>query len=151
MNDQPLPADHGFPVRAVVPGVVGARNVKWVSKIVLHPEESPSHWQQRDYRGFPPNIDWDNVQWESMPSIQELPVVSAISRAEYDPNSQTIYTKVQRNRKTLCFSFFTFFFSGLCLVRRRTSCHSCRSYHGRWHDMDAGHFASSPNQPRPWP
>ena len=35
MNGQPLPRDHGFPLRVIVPGVVGARNVKWVQKIVL--------------------------------------------------------------------------------------------------------------------
>jgi sulfite oxidase len=35
MNGQVLPRDHGFPLRVVVPGVVGARNVKWVQKIVL--------------------------------------------------------------------------------------------------------------------
>ncbi len=31
MNGAPLPADHGFPVRVVVPGVAGCRSVKWVS------------------------------------------------------------------------------------------------------------------------
>lgn len=33
MNGEPIPRDHGFPVRAVVPGVVGARNVKWLDKV----------------------------------------------------------------------------------------------------------------------
>jgi len=28
MNGTDIPADHGYPVRAVVPGVVGARSVK---------------------------------------------------------------------------------------------------------------------------
>lgn len=32
MNGKPISRDHGFPVRAVVPGVVGARNVKWLGK-----------------------------------------------------------------------------------------------------------------------
>lgn len=30
MNGQPIPRDHGFPIRVIVPGVVGARNVKWL-------------------------------------------------------------------------------------------------------------------------
>ncbi len=33
MNGEPIPRDHGFPVRAIVPGVVGARNVKWLGKV----------------------------------------------------------------------------------------------------------------------
>lgn len=35
MNGEPIPRDHGFPVRVVVPGVVGARNVKWLDKVRL--------------------------------------------------------------------------------------------------------------------
>lgn len=33
MNGEPIPRDHGYPIRAVVPGVVGARNVKWLAKV----------------------------------------------------------------------------------------------------------------------
>lgn len=50
MNGEPIPRDHGFPLRAIVPGNVGARNVKWVTKIKTAEEESPSHWQKKDYR-----------------------------------------------------------------------------------------------------
>ncbi len=32
MNGEPLPREHGFPVRVVVPGHVGIRNVKWVER-----------------------------------------------------------------------------------------------------------------------
>lgn len=78
MNDQPIPRDHGYPVRAVVPGVVGARNVKWLSKVVASKTESTSHWQQNDYKGFCPSVDWDTVNFSTSPAIQDLPVTSAI-------------------------------------------------------------------------
>ncbi|XP_063071650.1 sulfite oxidase, mitochondrial [Engraulis encrasicolus] len=79
MNGEDLPPDHGYPVRAVVPGTVGARNVKWLGKIVVSEEESKSHWQQNDYKGFSPSTDWDTVDFKSAPAIQELPIQSAIT------------------------------------------------------------------------
>lgn len=33
MNGVPIPRDHGFPIRVIIPGVVGARNVKWLGKV----------------------------------------------------------------------------------------------------------------------
>ncbi|XP_018580721.2 sulfite oxidase, mitochondrial isoform X2 [Scleropages formosus] len=80
MNGEELPRDHGYPVRVVVPGTVGARNVKWLAKIVVSEEESSSHWQQNDYKGFSPGTDWDTVDYKSAPAIQELPVQSAITQ-----------------------------------------------------------------------
>ncbi|XP_075055653.1 sulfite oxidase, mitochondrial [Mixophyes fleayi] len=79
MNGEALPRDHGFPLRTVVPGVVGARNVKWLGRIVVSAEESASHWQQNDYKGFSPSVDWDTVDFSSSPAIQDLPVQSAIT------------------------------------------------------------------------
>lgn len=79
MNGEVLPADHGFPIRVIVPGTVGARNVKWLGKIVVSAVESSSHWQQNDYKGFSPSTDWDTVDYKSAPAIQELPVQSAIT------------------------------------------------------------------------
>ena len=35
MNDEDLPRDHGYPIRVVATGIVGARNVKWLRRIVL--------------------------------------------------------------------------------------------------------------------
>ena len=39
MNGVPLPPDHGFPVRAVVPGWVGSSSVKWVGRIEVATEK----------------------------------------------------------------------------------------------------------------
>uniref|UniRef100_A0AAF5CXV5 sulfite oxidase n=2 Tax=Strongyloides stercoralis TaxID=6248 RepID=A0AAF5CXV5_STRER len=79
MNDEPIPPDHGYPLRAIVPGNVGARQVKWLKKIVLSKEESPSHWQQKDYRAFSPSVKiGDQPNFQSVPAIQEYPIQSAI-------------------------------------------------------------------------
>jgi len=82
MNGETLPRDHGFPIRAVVPGSVGARNVKWLGQMVVSSEESTGHWQANDYKGFSPSVDWHNVDFTKSPAIQELPVQSAICEPE---------------------------------------------------------------------
>jgi len=46
MNGEPLPAAHGFPLRVIVPGHVGVRNVKWINKISLSKEEATGPWQR---------------------------------------------------------------------------------------------------------
>nr|XP_016931800.1 sulfite oxidase, mitochondrial [Drosophila suzukii] len=78
MNDEPLSRDHGFPIRVIVPGTVGARNVKWLTRIVVADRESDSHWQQNDYKGFSPSTDWDTVDFSKSDAIQAMPVTSAI-------------------------------------------------------------------------
>ena len=78
MNGEPLTRDHGFPLRVITPGIVGARSVKYVGKIYASGEESPSHWQQKDYKSFQPGTDWNNVDWKSANAIQDMPVTSAI-------------------------------------------------------------------------
>eukprot|EP00099_Drosophila_melanogaster_P017363 NP_573331.1 uncharacterized protein Dmel_CG7280 [Drosophila melanogaster] len=78
MNDEPLSRDHGFPIRVIVPGTVGARNVKWLTRIVVADKESDSHWQQNDYKGFSPSTDWDTVDFSKSDAIQAMPVTSAI-------------------------------------------------------------------------
>lgn len=78
MNGEEIPRDHGYPVRAVVPGTVGARNVKWLTRVAASEKEYGGFWQQRDYKGFSPSIDWNNVDFSKAPAIQELPVQSLI-------------------------------------------------------------------------
>ena len=39
LNGGPLPRDHGFPVRALVPGWVGSSNIKWLGRIVVSSEQ----------------------------------------------------------------------------------------------------------------
>lgn len=39
MNHEPLTTPHGAPLRLVVPGVIGARSVKWLEQIVIRDKE----------------------------------------------------------------------------------------------------------------
>jgi sulfite oxidase len=50
LNGATLPPDHGFPLRAVVPGWIGARSVKWLGRITLAAEPSANYFQSRAYR-----------------------------------------------------------------------------------------------------
>ena len=49
MNGQPLPYDHGYPVRLVVPGWVGVANVKWVGQIEVSATPLFSLWNTTQY------------------------------------------------------------------------------------------------------
>jgi DMSO/TMAO reductase YedYZ molybdopterin-dependent catalytic subunit len=35
MNDEPLPPEHGYPLRVVVPGFYGTNSVKWVNNLIV--------------------------------------------------------------------------------------------------------------------
>ena len=61
MNGKPLPGQHGYPLRAVVPGIYGMKNVKWLSKIEL---------VNYDFRGY-----WEKDGWSDSSVI---PVMSEI-------------------------------------------------------------------------
>ncbi len=55
MNGEPLPAAHGFPLRAVVPGYLGARSVKWLGRVVVRAAPSDNFYHADDYRLLPPD------------------------------------------------------------------------------------------------
>lgn len=68
-NGEPLPAEHGFPIRLIVPGWYGCNSVKWVDRMhvmdtMLCGEEWErgdqrlyTHWQQYSYRVIPAQDD----------------------------------------------------------------------------------------------
>ncbi|CAN9120075.1 unnamed protein product [Alternaria sp. RS040] len=53
MNDLPLPPDHGYPVRLMIPGYVGGRCVKWLKRIWISEKENDSHYHIWDNRVLP--------------------------------------------------------------------------------------------------
>lgn len=53
MNGSPLPPDHGYPLRLIIPGYVGGRCVKWLRRIWISAEENDSHYHIWDNRVLP--------------------------------------------------------------------------------------------------
>jgi DMSO/TMAO reductase YedYZ molybdopterin-dependent catalytic subunit len=49
MNGRDLSPDHGFPVRAIVPGHYGMASVKWLTRIQAVREPFHGYWQTSDY------------------------------------------------------------------------------------------------------
>jgi len=49
LNDQPLPPEHGFPLRAIVPGLYGMMNAKWVTGIEASNSVYLGYWQERGW------------------------------------------------------------------------------------------------------
>jgi len=49
LNGAPLPADHGAPVRLVVPGWYGCTCIKWVNELRFVGEDEPATSQMREY------------------------------------------------------------------------------------------------------
>ena len=53
MNGAPLTAEHGAPLRAIVPGYIGARSVKWLTHVTALAQPSENHFQAVAYRLVP--------------------------------------------------------------------------------------------------
>jgi sulfite oxidase len=57
MNGEPLPLLHGGPLRAIVPGYIGARSVKWLTRVELRTTPWEGHYQSTAYRLVPPGTE----------------------------------------------------------------------------------------------
>ena len=101
MNGEPLPREHGFPLRVIVPGYSAVRNVKWVKKIEISSEEAEGAWQRGlNYKTLPPSVtDAKSVDLSKMPSMTEVSLFSGITKMEAindkDVESGTVLVKAK--------------------------------------------------------
>ncbi|MPZ52032.1 MAG: molybdopterin-dependent oxidoreductase [Acidimicrobiia bacterium] len=72
MNGEPLPPDHGYPLRLVVPGWVGIASIKWLGSIHVSKQPLSSPWTTVFYR-----IEDE----EGSTVLTEMPVKSAFELA----------------------------------------------------------------------
>jgi DMSO/TMAO reductase YedYZ molybdopterin-dependent catalytic subunit len=75
MNGHALSQDHGYPVRAIVPGHYGMASVKWLTRIYAVGEPFQGYWQTSDY-GY-----WDYVDGKPVRrALGEMKLKSEIFR-----------------------------------------------------------------------
>src|SRR3984893_16607200 len=75
MNSADLPLDHGFPIRAIVPGHYGMASVKWLTHVRVLEEQFQGYWQTTDY------AYWDEVDGITVRrALSELKLKSEIAR-----------------------------------------------------------------------
>jgi len=87
MNDKPIPREHGFPVRAIVPGHAGARNCKYLEELTVTNQPCDGHANWHQYSVHAPDVpmrkiaEFYNHEEEIMadPAVQEMPVQSMIT------------------------------------------------------------------------
>ncbi|KAE8384296.1 Oxidoreductase, molybdopterin-binding domain-containing protein [Aspergillus alliaceus] len=81
MNGSPLTPNHGYPVRVVLPGVAGARWVKWLDRITVQDTESSNFYQRHDYKVLPPEaVDSASAEpfWDRTPAMCDMPINSVV-------------------------------------------------------------------------
>lgn len=78
MNGEPLAPEHGFPLRAVVGGYIGARSVKWLSSITLQEHPSTNYYQTHEYKLFPPHVRAETADFSEGEMLGEIPLNAVI-------------------------------------------------------------------------
>ncbi|KAL8712043.1 MAG: hypothetical protein Q9220_003739 [cf. Caloplaca sp. 1 TL-2023] len=85
MNGESLRPDHGKPLRAVIPGQIGGRSVKWLKKLIVTEQPSDNWYHIYDNRVLPtmisPEESANNPKWwiDDRYAIYDLSTNSAIA------------------------------------------------------------------------
>ena len=80
MNGAPLTPEHGFPVRALVPGWIGAASVKWLAEVRVLDRELDGHFMKAYRLPKRPVAPGEPVSPEEMAAMTALDVKSIIAR-----------------------------------------------------------------------
>ncbi len=94
MNGEPLPMEHGFPVRLLNPGHYGTKNPKWIVSIQLA-EKHESYWEKR---GWDPIANVKLATVIGTPSVEEEIIAGTtyfVSGAAFDAGHHGGIKKVE--------------------------------------------------------
>ncbi|MEV6491335.1 sulfite oxidase [Actinoplanes sp. NPDC051633] len=89
MNGEPLPPDHGAPVRVLVPGWIGIASIKWVGRIEVSDRPLFSPWNTQCYRLFGEGYPADGQPFDEQ-----------VVKSAFELDEGAVFTAGRRHRLT---------------------------------------------------
>ena len=89
MNDVDLPAEHGFPVRAIVPGWYAVASVKWLQRIIVTDKPFNGYYQTLDYAFW--KREGDQARLTALSEIQTKATITSPGEGEMVSASSTVH------------------------------------------------------------
>jgi sulfite oxidase len=102
-NNEKIVNEHGYPLRFIVPGFCGVRNVKWVKSMKISDSEATSSYQKKDYKVVK-GVNWedfDKVDLSKFPSIMDVVPISVFVSPK---DGETITIPSESENSTIEFS-----------------------------------------------
>ena len=90
MNGQPLPPDHGAPVRLYVPNWYGCTCIKWVNEIELFDDNAPATTQMTEFASRTHQIGRPSLARDYLPATLDQTAMP-IRVEQWDVNGETLY------------------------------------------------------------
>ena len=111
MNGQPLPNNHGFPARLIIPGFFGLKSVKWLTRIAPVDHDFQGYWQRRGWTDVPIVKTMSRFDTPASGTLHPLSPISlggvafasdrGISKVEISTDDGEIWTEVETTSKPL--------------------------------------------------
>ncbi|HMK91531.1 MAG TPA: molybdopterin-dependent oxidoreductase [Thermoleophilia bacterium] len=79
-NGQPLPTQHGFPLRVYLPDHYGMKQPKWITDVVLVPDSIPGYWVKRG--------------WDRQATMRTTSVIDVVATGGLDHRNGQTYVPV---------------------------------------------------------
>eukprot|EP00562_Extubocellulus_spinifer_P005117 CAMPEP_0178535842 /NCGR_PEP_ID=MMETSP0696-20121128/35763_1 /TAXON_ID=265572 /ORGANISM="Extubocellulus spinifer, Strain CCMP396" /LENGTH=511 /DNA_ID=CAMNT_0020168013 /DNA_START=25 /DNA_END=1560 /DNA_ORIENTATION=- len=117
-NGAPLHPDRGYPIRLVIPGYIGGRMVKWLTRIRVIPHESHSCYHYWDNKYLPPQVTAEMAASEGWWYKQEY-IINELALNSFicKPNHNDTVPLAANLDKTTCVSGYAHSGGGRMVTR----------------------------------
>jgi DMSO/TMAO reductase YedYZ molybdopterin-dependent catalytic subunit len=82
INGEPLPDEHGYPLRLIVPGIYGMKHVKWINRIEPVGQVHSGFWQERGWSYEAPVLTMSKIAtpfYQSTVPVGEMTLIGGVA------------------------------------------------------------------------